>query len=55
MSKNFRRGQHVNQGDVIGRVGSTGLRQGLMLLSFLEKRKTGGCTKIKLTRRRTNE
>jgi murein DD-endopeptidase MepM/ murein hydrolase activator NlpD len=28
MSKNFVRRQHVNQGDVIGRVGSTGLATG---------------------------
>jgi hypothetical protein len=42
-----RRGQHVNQGDV-GRVGNRLFRTGpSCLLSFLEKRKTGGCTKIK--------
>jgi murein DD-endopeptidase MepM/ murein hydrolase activator NlpD len=43
-----RRGQH---GDVIGRVGSTGLATGPMFVIVLEKRKTGRCTKIKITRR----
>jgi murein DD-endopeptidase MepM/ murein hydrolase activator NlpD len=49
-----RRGQHVNQGDVIGRVGSTGLATGPMFVIVLENGRQVDA-KVKITRWRTDE
>jgi murein DD-endopeptidase MepM/ murein hydrolase activator NlpD len=43
-----RRGQHVNQGDVIGRVGSTGLATGPMFVIVLENGRQVDALKLKL-------
>jgi murein DD-endopeptidase MepM/ murein hydrolase activator NlpD len=48
MSKILVRRGHVNQGDVIGRVGSTVWQQGLMFVIVLENGKQVDALKLKL-------